>query len=38
MTSTYFDEHAKDWDANPQRVERARVTAQAIREAVPLPV
>ena len=36
MTSTYFDERAKDWDANPQRVERARITAQAIREAVPL--
>jgi ubiquinone/menaquinone biosynthesis C-methylase UbiE len=36
MTSTYFDERAKDWDANPLRVERARVTAQAIREMLPL--
>ena len=33
---TYFDERAKDWDANPKRVERAKVTAQAIREAIPL--
>ena len=33
---TYFDERAKDWDANPLRVERARITAQAIREAIPL--
>lgn len=33
---TYFDERAKDWDANPLRVERARVTAQAIREIIPL--
>jgi ubiquinone/menaquinone biosynthesis C-methylase UbiE len=32
----YFDERAKTWDANPLRVERARITAQAIREAVPL--
>ena len=32
---TYFDERAKDWDANPQRVERARITAQAIRNAIP---
>jgi ubiquinone/menaquinone biosynthesis C-methylase UbiE len=36
MTSTYFDERAQNWDANPLRVERARVTAQAIRETVPL--
>jgi ubiquinone/menaquinone biosynthesis C-methylase UbiE len=36
MTSTYFDERAKDWDANPLRVDRARVTAQAIREMLPL--
>jgi ubiquinone/menaquinone biosynthesis C-methylase UbiE len=33
---TYFDERAKDWDANPLRVERAKITAQAIREMVPL--
>ena len=33
---TYFDERAKDWDANPLRVERAKVSAQAIREMVPL--
>jgi len=33
---TYFDVRAKDWDANPLRVERAKVTAQAIREAIPL--
>jgi ubiquinone/menaquinone biosynthesis C-methylase UbiE len=36
MTSTYFDERAKEWDSNPLRVDRARVTAQAIREMLPL--
>ena len=36
MTNSYFDERAKDWDANPMRVERARIVAQAIRQAVPL--
>lgn len=34
--TTYFDERAKDWDANPTRVERAKVTAQAIRDMLPL--
>ena len=33
---TNFDERAKDWDADPAKVERARIVAQAIRNAVPL--
>jgi ubiquinone/menaquinone biosynthesis C-methylase UbiE len=33
---TNFDERAKDWDSDPQKVERARVVAEAIRTAVPL--
>jgi ubiquinone/menaquinone biosynthesis C-methylase UbiE len=34
--SDYFDQRAKDWDANPDRVERARIVAQAIRQSVAL--
>jgi len=33
---TNFDERAIDWDSDPQKVERARVVADAIRNAVPL--
>jgi ubiquinone/menaquinone biosynthesis C-methylase UbiE len=33
---TNFDERAKDWDSDPKKVERARVVAEAIRNAVPL--
>lgn len=33
---TNFDERAKDWDSDPQKVERARMVAEAIRKAVPL--
>jgi ubiquinone/menaquinone biosynthesis C-methylase UbiE len=33
---TNFDERAKDWDSDPDKVERARVVADAIRKAVPL--
>jgi ubiquinone/menaquinone biosynthesis C-methylase UbiE len=33
---TYFDERAKDWDANPMRVKRAKTVAQAIRETLSL--
>jgi ubiquinone/menaquinone biosynthesis C-methylase UbiE len=33
---TDFDERAKDWDSDPQKVERARVVADAIRNTVPL--
>lgn len=33
---THFDERAKDWDSDPKKVERARVVAEAIRNAVPL--
>jgi len=33
---TNFDERAKDWDSDPQKVERARAVAEAIRQAVPL--
>ncbi|HSL42218.1 MAG TPA: class I SAM-dependent methyltransferase [Anaerolineales bacterium] len=33
---TNFDERAKDWDSDPIKVERARVVADAIRNAVPL--
>ncbi len=34
--SDYFDQRARDWDANPARVERARIVAQAIREKIML--
>ena len=33
---TNFDERAKDWDSDPNKVERARAVAKAIRSAVPL--
>ncbi len=33
---THFDDRAKDWDSDPDKVERARVVADAIRAAVPL--
>lgn len=33
---TNFDERAKDWDTDPKKVERARVVADAIRNALPL--
>ena len=33
---TNFDERAKDWDSDPKKVERARVVADAIRQAIPL--
>jgi len=33
---TNFDERAKDWDADPDKVERARAVAEAIRRAIPL--
>ena len=33
---TNFDERARDWDSDPNKVERARVVADAIRKAVPL--
>ena len=33
---TNFDERAKDWDSDPMKVERARMTADAIRSAIPL--
>lgn len=33
---TNFDERAKDWDSDPKKVERARVVAETIRNAVPL--
>ncbi|GAB4399453.1 MAG: class I SAM-dependent methyltransferase [Anaerolineales bacterium] len=35
MGLTSFDERAKDWDADPAKVERAQVVAQAIRAALP---
>jgi ubiquinone/menaquinone biosynthesis C-methylase UbiE len=31
-----FDERARDWDADPARVERARAVAEKIRAMVPL--
>jgi ubiquinone/menaquinone biosynthesis C-methylase UbiE len=31
-----FDERAKGWDADPMKVERARMTADAIRKMLPL--
>ena len=33
---TNFDERAKDWDSDPNKVERARAVAQAIRRTIPL--
>jgi 2-polyprenyl-3-methyl-5-hydroxy-6-metoxy-1,4-benzoquinol methylase len=33
---TNFDERAKDWDADPKKVERARAVAEAIRNTIPL--
>ena len=33
---TNFDERARDWDSDPDKVERAHVVADAIRQAVPL--
>ena len=32
-----FDERARDWDSDPMKVERARVVADAICTALPLP-
>jgi ubiquinone/menaquinone biosynthesis C-methylase UbiE len=33
---TNFDDRAKDWDADPMKVNRAKTVAQAIRSALPL--
>jgi ubiquinone/menaquinone biosynthesis C-methylase UbiE len=33
---TNFDERAKDWDSDPDKVERARAVAEAIRRTIPL--
>lgn len=33
---TNFDERAKDWDSDPNKVERAFAVAEAIRKSVPL--
>jgi ubiquinone/menaquinone biosynthesis C-methylase UbiE len=33
---TNFDERAKDWDSDPDKVERARAVANAIRTTIPL--
>lgn len=33
---TNFDERAKDWDSDPKKVERVRIVAEAIRNAVLL--
>jgi ubiquinone/menaquinone biosynthesis C-methylase UbiE len=33
---TNFDERAKDWDSDPQKVERARMVAEEIRKTIPL--
>jgi len=33
---TNFDERAKDWDSDPNTVERARAVADAIRRTIPL--
>lgn len=36
QTMTNFDERAKDWDSDPNKVERARAVADAIRKTIPL--
>jgi len=33
---TNFDERARDWDTDPDKVERARAVAVAIRKTIPL--
>ena len=33
---TNFDERAKDWDSDPDKVARAHAVADAIRKAIPL--
>jgi ubiquinone/menaquinone biosynthesis C-methylase UbiE len=33
---TNFDERAKDWDSDPDKVQRARMVADAIRKTIPL--
>ncbi|HEX6034378.1 MAG TPA: class I SAM-dependent methyltransferase [Anaerolineales bacterium] len=33
---TNFDERARDWDSDPDKILRARVVADAIRKVVPL--
>lgn len=33
---TNFDERARDWDSDPDKVKRARVVADVIRNTVPL--
>ena len=33
---TNFDERARDWDSDPDKVERARQVADAIRRVIPL--
>jgi ubiquinone/menaquinone biosynthesis C-methylase UbiE len=33
---TNFDERAKDWDSDPDKVQRARAVADAIRKTIPL--
>ena len=33
---TNFDERARDWDSDPDKVERARAVAETIRASVPL--
>jgi len=33
---TNFDERAKDWDSDPNKVERARAVAGTIRRVIPL--
>lgn len=33
---TNFDERARDWDSDPDKVERARAVADSIRKAIPL--
>ncbi len=32
----YFDQRAKDWDADPMKAERARAVAEAMRRMIPL--
>jgi ubiquinone/menaquinone biosynthesis C-methylase UbiE len=36
MDMTNFDERAKDWDSDPQKVDRARTVADAIRNSISL--
>ena len=36
MNTEHFDERARDWDSDPEKVERALQVAEAMRRALTL--